>query len=270
MKGTCMNRTSRALKRLGVPVLTATTLLTAGQFALGTSAFAAVANGTLTITPNPGAGSATPVPPATGDIQQTVTYTPGTQSVNTGAQTITITVNGSATIVNPTPNTQPQSNPAPAQQNTLVIAGNGKSATCTTTTAPPNPNPAPAVVQGCNFAVHDILSEAVTVTATDSTDQTTPPATATDNFAALSFTGCATIPNTAPGGNCTDGGVTPPRRWAARRTWPSRKGEGTYDPEVVGTTDKKSHPRTTRAPVLKLTKEKTLWLMIRCRFHERV
>jgi hypothetical protein len=198
-----MNRTSRALKRLGVPVLTATTLLTAGQFALGTSAFAAVANGTLTITPNPGAGSATPVPPATGDIQQTVTYTPGTQSVNTGAQTITITVNGSATIVNPTPNTQPQSNPAPAQQNTLVIAGNGKSATCTTTTAPPNPNPAPAVVQGCNFAVHDILSEAVTVTATDSTDQTTPPATATDNFAALSFTGCATIPNTAPGGNCT-------------------------------------------------------------------
>lgn len=192
-----MKRTSLALKRLGVPVLAVTTLMTGAQVALGTSAFAAE-NGTLTITPSPGFGTASPAA-GTGDIQQSVTYTPGNQSVNKGQQTITITVSGSATIVNPTPNTQPNAG-GQVNQNQLVIAGNGKSATCTTTEAPPSPNTAPPVVQGCNFAVHDIVSEAVTVTAHDSTDQTTPDATATDNFAFLQFDGC---PSNTPdvGGN---------------------------------------------------------------------
>ena len=35
--------------------------------------------------------------------------------------------------------------------------------------------------------------------------------------------------------------------------WPSRKGEGIYDPEVPGRTAKKSRLRTNAVPVLKLT-----------------
>jgi len=189
-----MNRTSQALRRFGVPVLAATSLLTAGQIALGTSAFAAQ-NGTLTITPSPGYASATPANAGSDKIQQKVTYVSGDQSQNpTTQQVLTVTVSGSATLV------------APAAQTgtSFVPAGNGKSGTCTTGTpaggGAPNNTGSTAT---CDFAVIDTVSEAVTVTVHDSTDQTTPDASATDNWAALSFSGCATIPNTAPAGNCT-------------------------------------------------------------------
>jgi len=291
-----MNRTSMALKRLGVPVLASTLLVTGAQIALGTSAFAAGAltitpnpaagatgsnvaltitdtgdtdgetvnltvtgnatfvagtvttgagtntatktcpanggatadvcsvsvtdataqsvtvtatgadstnsntdvvtfssstNGTLAITPNPAYGTATPdttsvaAPPnsATGQtVDQTVTYTPGSQSVSIGTQTITVTVSGSAKIVAPN-----------GAQSAVTHSGEGtQTFTCTTAAAPP---------QTCNFAVIDSVSEAVTVTAHDATDTTTPNATATDNFAGLWFTNCPqTALNTT--GNC--------------------------------------------------------------------
>ena len=40
---------------------------------------------------------------------------------------------------------------------------------------------------------------------------------------------------------------------AARQSWPSRKGEGNYDPEVSGGGAEKSVGSTMRSPVLKLT-----------------
>src|SRR4051794_10339666 len=100
MKGTCMNRTSQALKRFGVPVLAATTLLTGAQFALGVTSASAATNGTLTFQPSPGFASATPAAAGNDTIQQTVTYTSGTQSQNaTSPQVITLTVSGSAVFV---------------------------------------------------------------------------------------------------------------------------------------------------------------------------
>jgi hypothetical protein len=46
-------------------------------------------------------------------------------------------------------------------------------------------------------------------------------------------------------------GLWPEQQRRARS--PSRKGEGIYDPEVLGRTDKKSRRRTNQVPVLKPT-----------------
>jgi len=164
-----MKRTTQALRRFGVPVLAATTLLSFGQVALGTSSFAAT--GTLTVTPNPGFASATPETAGDNTITNSVRYTQG----QTTSQTITVTVSGSATI-NTTGITQPTGN-------SMTVAAGGKSATCTTSTTG---------TEGCDFNVTDTVSEAVTVTATDTTDNTVGPATATDNFSSLFFSNCST------------------------------------------------------------------------------
>ena len=50
-----------------------------------------------------------------------------------------------------------------------------------------------------------------------------------------------------------DGVRTPGGRGAPGRKGVSRKGEGIYDPEVLGGLVKKSRRRTRRVPVLKLT-----------------
>ena len=105
-----MNRTSLALKRLGVPVLASTLLVTGAQIALGTSAFAAA--GTLSHTP--------PNPVATG---ATVTET-GTASA--ASQTVSFTVNGSATFT---------SGPGAGTQATSCTTGAGTSCTVTLTDA---------------------------------------------------------------------------------------------------------------------------------------
>ena len=50
-----------------------------------------------------------------------------------------------------------------------------------------------------------------------------------------------------------EGVRTPREKRAPCQKWASRKGEGIYDPEVFGSTAKKSRRRTRRVPVLKLT-----------------
>jgi len=197
-----MNRTSKALRRFGVPVLAATSLLTAGQIALGTtSAFAAAAaNGTLTITPTDAYGTASPIlpnaaPPApqNGQTQpdQTVTYTTGTSSGPPGAaaQTINLSVSGSAQFVQPVG--------AQTAGSTLTIAAGGKTASCTTAA----PAGGPPTTASCVYSTVDTVSELATVTATDATDLTTPPAQANEHFAQLTFENCPqSAPNTAT--NC--------------------------------------------------------------------
>jgi len=184
-----MNRTSQALKRLGVPVLAATMLFSVGQVALGTSAFAA-ANGTLTVAPDPAFGSATPTAGNGQSNDQTITYTTGTGSGANGdiAQVLNLSVSGSAQFVQPA-----------APTGTLNIAAGGKTATCTTTVPAPGGAGSTAT---CSYAVIDTVSEAAVVTIHDTTDVTTPDATATANFNGLHFTNCPSdAPNTAA--NCT-------------------------------------------------------------------
>ena len=52
---------------------------------------------------------------------------------------------------------------------------------------------------------------------------------------------------------------------AARQSWPSRKGEGTYDPEVSGGEAEKSHRRTTSMTVLKPTQVGEMKILRRSR-----
>jgi hypothetical protein len=161
-----MSRTSSALRRLSVPVLVASMLATG----LGGVANAAsgVPNGTLTLT-------ATPPSQTIGDGGSTInaTYNQGSASGAAGAlvQALTFTASGSAKFANGTNTT------------TCTTAAAGDNGICSST------------------ALKDTVSEAVTVTVTDSTDVTVPAATITVNVAGLHFTNCAqTGANTA--GNC--------------------------------------------------------------------
>ena len=52
---------------------------------------------------------------------------------------------------------------------------------------------------------------------------------------------------------------------AACQNRPSRKGEGNYDPEVLGSEAEKSRRRTSRVPVLKLTQVGAMKILRRSR-----
>ena len=56
-----------------------------------------------------------------------------------------------------------------------------------------------------------------------------------------------------------------PEGRAACQIWPSRKGEGIYDPKVIGQTVKKSQGATKRVPVLKLTQVGEMKILRRSR-----
>jgi len=172
-----MKRTSQALRRFGVPVLAAMSLLTGGQIALGTTAFAAAGDLTIApVVPDNGFGSVTPNTAGDDTISYKITYS-GAQLT---AQNLTVAVSGSAIIS------------AGGGANPVTPAAGGKSATCAT---PVSPN------QFCTFDVTDTVSEAVTITGTDQTDTAAGPASATASYAALYWTNCSqTAPNTA--GTC--------------------------------------------------------------------
>jgi len=157
-----MKRTSQALRRFGVPVLAATALLAGGQIALGSSAFAAA--GDLTITPADAYGSVTNTGGGADQLAYTITYS-GPQAA-TATQHLTVTVSGSATIL------------AGSGTNPVTPASGNKSATCTTTLA----------AQHCSFKVTDTVSENATISGTDQTDTAAGPATAHAHFASLYWT----------------------------------------------------------------------------------
>jgi hypothetical protein len=146
-----MNRTSLALKRLGVPVLALTTVMTAGQLALGTtSAFAA---GALTITPNP--ASSQPGTPVTLTI---------TDTGDTTGETVNLTVTGSA----------------------FFTANGSNSGQSTSIPCPANGG---ATADVCTIQVNDNVAETVTVTATgvDSTNSNTDSVTFQNQAGSFSF-----------------------------------------------------------------------------------
>jgi hypothetical protein len=59
--------------------------------------------------------------------------------------------------------------------------------------------------------------------------------------------------------------VTLREKGAADQKWLSRKGEGIYDPKVLGTAVKKSRRRTNHEPVLKLTQVGEMKILRRSR-----
>jgi len=177
-----MNRTSKVLRRLGVPVLAAVTMLGGEAVLAATAANAAVTTVTITNqgandTTNDAYGGATPDTPTS----QTVTLANGPAA----AQAITLTVTGSATIADPG---------GQAAGNTLAIGAGGHTATCTTSATPGS--------QACLFAVHDAISQAVTVTAHDQSDPTVADDTNNDHFNSLTYTNCPQNATNTPA-NCT-------------------------------------------------------------------
>ncbi|MCW2542513.1 MAG: hypothetical protein JWM40_65 [Frankiales bacterium] len=198
-----MSRTSTALRRLSVPVLVTSVIMTGISFAgFAGVANAAVPNGTLVLTAdNTGTAAPAPDPYATiqddpygsGDDTITVdaTYTPGTAAAsstpgNANAQVVTFTVSGHATFVATGTNTD----------------------TCTIAAGGGNCGTAPVV--------QDPISEAPVVTAsivTNATnpgnDPTVPTVQTTLHFASLHFNNCAQTganttnnPPTAPDNFC--------------------------------------------------------------------
>jgi hypothetical protein len=170
-----MNRTSKALARLGTGTVVAATLL-AMPFAIGT------ASADIGATPATTNGGVSPTAAQLGvGSQQAVNTNPGTVTVSGQAttDTVTIAIAGSSTAYFPT------------TQGANAVATTATEATCTGATS-------------CTANVDDTVSEAVELEITDNTTHTTT--TAKINFNGLTISGCPTTGIDSDGS--TDGVAT--------------------------------------------------------------